>query len=636
MLLKTSLFFICIILFYVPLCFAQSKVDTLEYLAREQTGNKFFSNFNKVLNTFYLNTGFNLFGQYSGLTINLNENFRSSLFRSTTQSTRDEQYFGLTGKYKITKGFDLGLSASSIILSDNRNIQLNQATTNYLSLFSNIHFSNDISFSPFGGYTSNQQLGATDTGPLYGFEGLMTNLKFPDFTISSNFKFRNEDILPRRNLIRYFDLSLVNPFNNHVTNFITGSYSSIRKDFYFPADSITSSVFDVINNIESRTENIFYAEDRLRYNNFIKNIDLEILGGVKWRTIDRDKRYQTVEVQSGAIFNKKIEELILNFESSFIYNSSFFDGTLKINLAERDEKHITKPFNGADEIFFNDRSEIERKKNNNSVRATISFFGNFKLSRSDRIILSLYHNKLRYDTPSQNNDDDRDELLTIFRLSYLKDLSPFFQIFINSEATISHVVYLFASRSSNNNVNDVLRLSAGGYYRGVNVSSLNTFEVSANYTIFDFEDRISNLRSFSFRQFTATDSSSITLSKKMAFIITGYIKLSENADLNWGEFSERPVRFLSEIFADLKIVHKYNKLFLGAGVRYFSLNTFSYNGLTRVPDTKFSSVGPLIEILYNVYNSLYLKIDGWYEFISINDTPDRERANFTMAMNWNF
>jgi len=634
--LKTPIFFICLFLFWITLCFAQSKVDRLEYLAQELPGNKLFSNFNKVLNTYYLSTSFRLFGQYSGLTLNLNEKFSSSFFRSATQSTRDEQYFGLTGKYKITNLYDLGLSVSSNILSDNRNILLNQAATNYLSLFSNIHVSNNISFSPFGGYTTNEQLGATDKGPIYGFEGLMTNLTFPEFTVSSVFKFRNEDILPRRNLIRYFDLSLVNPFNNQVSNFIVGSYSSTRKDFYFPADSITSSAFDIINNIESRTENIFYAEDRLLYNNFIKHVDLEILGGVKWRTIDRDKRYQTVEVQSGAIFNKKIEELILTFESSFHYKSSFFDGTIKINLAERDEKHITKPFNGADEIFFNDRSEIERRKNNNSARATISFSGNFKFSRSDRIILSVYHNKLRYDTPSQNNDDDRDELLTIIRIRYLKDLSPFFQIFVNSEATISHVVYLFASRSSNNNVNDVLRLSAGGYYRGANVSSLNTFEVSANYTIFDFEDRISNLRSFSFRQFTATDSSSITLNKKLAFVITGYIKLSENADLNWGEFSERPVRFLREIFADLKFMYKYNKLVLGAGVRYFSLNTFNYDELTRVPDTKFSSIGPLIEVLYNVYSSLYLKFDGWYEFISINDTPDRERANFAMAMNWNF
>lgn len=80
----------------------------------------------------------------------------------------------------------------------------------------------------------------------------------------------------------------------------------------------------------------------------------------------------------------------------------------------------------------------------------------------------------------------------------------------------------------------------------------------------------------------------------------------------------------------------YNSAWFGIGLRYFSLNTFKYDELTRIPDTKYSSYGPLVEIIYNVYGSLKLLIDGWYEFISINNVPDRERANFVMKLNWNF
>ena len=182
----------------------------------------------------------------------------------------------------------------------------------------------------------------------------------------------------------------------------------------------------------------------------------------------------------------------------------------------------------------------------------------------------------------------------------------------------------------------MLRLAAGGHYKGANVSSLNTFEVSANYTVYDFEDLNSSLRSISFRQFIATDSSRISLSNRFAFVLTGYIKLSEQADLNWGEFAERPSRFLQEIFAVPKIMLTYNSAWFGIGLRYFSLNTFKYDELTRIPDTRYSSYGPLVEIIYNVYGALNLLIDGWYEFISINNVPDRERANFVMKLNWNF
>jgi len=548
-----------IILFWVQICISQTSIDTLKYLNQDKTRNSLYSKLNKILNTYYLNTGCNLYGEFSDILIEVNENFRSTYFQSATKSIRDEQYFNLTSKYRFSNNSNVGILVNSSILSDDRNILLNESSINYLTLFSEFNFSSNFLFSPYGGYTSNKQLGETDTGPVYGFEGLTDNLSYPGFNISTVFRFRNEDILPRRNLFRYFNLSVTNPFNPSVTNTIGGRYSSTRKDFYFPADSVTSAAFDIMNNIESRTESIFLAEDRLRYNDFFGNVDFEILGGVNWRTINRDKRYQAAERQSPAVFNTKIEELILSLESSLYYNSSFFDLTLNFNLAERDEKHLTKPFTEVDEIFYLQRSELEARKNNNSIKATIAFTGNFKLSRTDKIILSLYHNKLRYDTPSPDNDDDRDEILTILRLSYSKDLSPFFQTFINANATINPVVYLFASRSSNNNVNRVLRLSVGGYYRGANVSSLNTFEISANYTVFDFEDINSNLRSFSFRQFTATDSSRIKLSKRFALVITGYIKLSENADLNWGEFTVRPTRFINEIFADPKIILVYNK-----------------------------------------------------------------------------
>jgi hypothetical protein len=542
----------------------------------------------------------------------------------------------IKGKYMLADEFNLGVSANSTIHSDDRNTLLNKTTINYLTLFSEIQLSGNILISPFGGYSSNLQVGEDDKGPVYGLEGSVNNISSTDFNINSVFKFRNEDILPRRNLIRFLNLSVTNPFNPSFKNLISGRYSSSRKDFYFASDSITSSTFIIANNIESRTESNYSLEDRLHYNELFSNVDLEVTGNVNWRTIDREKRYKTARVQNKDIFDANIEELILSLGSSLFYRTTAFIGSISFNFAERDEKHITKNFEGIDESFFEQRSELEARKNNNSTRATIAFSGDLNISTSDKIMMSLYYNKLRYDTPSQNNDDDRDEILSIIRLRYAKNLSPYFQAFINTEATISHVVYLFASRSSNNNINRVFRLAAGGYYQGANVSSLNTFEVTANYTVYDFEDISTSLRSISFRQFTATDSTRISISNRLAIVLNGYVKLSQQADLNWGEFSERPTRFLREIYADPKLVFTYEGALLGIGFRYFSLATFNYVELIKTPETRYLSIGPLIEIMYRVYGSLYLKVDGWYEFISINDTPDKERTNLVMELNWNF
>jgi len=634
--LKIALLIFIISFISVSLSIAQSSTDSLEYLGQIQQANSLYSNFDKLLDTYFLNTGFNLTGNFSNISLRVFENFRSTLFKSTTQSIRDEQYLTITGKYQLAENYNFGISANNTTLSDDRNTLLNKTKINYLTLFSEVQLTEAILFSPFGGYTTNLQVGEDDNGPVYGFEGAANNLSFPDFTINSLFKFRNEDILPRRNLLRYFDLSVNSPFNPSVTNLLSGKFTSSRKDFYFPADSIISSTFDIVNNIESRTETNYFAEDKLRYRELFSNVDFEISGMVNWRTIDRDKRYKSADVQSSKIFDTNIEELILSLGTTLFYRTGSLNSSLSFNFGERDEKHLTKRFDEIDESFYEQRSDLESRKNNNSTRATIAFNSDYDFSRTDKLVFSMYYNKLRYDTPSEDNDDDRDEILSIARLRYSKNLSPYFQAFINTEATLSHVVYLFSGRSSNNNINRVLRLAAGGYYQGANVSSLNTFEVSANYTVYDFEDLTSSLRSISFRQFIATDSSQISLSRRFTFVITGYIKLSGQADLNWGEFAERPSRFLQEIFAVPKIMLTYNSAWFGIGLRYFSLNTFKYDELTRIPDTKYSSYGPLVEIIYNVYGSLNLLIDGWYEFISINNVPDRERANFVMKLNWNF
>ena len=207
-------------------------------------------------------------------------------------------------------------------------------------------------------------------------------------------------------------------------------------------------------------------------------------------------------------------------------------------------------------------------------------------------------------------------------------------MFISTEGTQSHLVYIFASKSANNYINRVLRLITGGNYFSQYFRSKNTFEVSANYTVYDFEDLTSNLRSISFRQFIATDSTLWQATDLFSIIIEGYIKFTDQGDLNWHEFKERPTRYLREIFTDPKLGFTFGKMFLAFGVRIFSVNTFNYEGLNRIPDTEYKSIGPLVELDIGSDN-LFLKLNSWYEFISDGNTSS-ERINAMAEMNWKF
>ncbi len=209
------------------------------------------------------------------------------------------------------------------------------------------------------------------------------------------------------------------------------------------------------------------------------------------------------------------------------------------------------------------------------------------------------------------------------------------QLIVNLEGTISHLIYIYSSQSANNNVNRVLRFSAGENYKGARFSSSNNFEVSANYTVYDFEDIASNLRSISFRQFTATDSTQYFITKNFFFIVTPYIRLTDQGELDWNNFAEKPQRYLQEVFADPRFGISVNSSFFALGFRYFSLKTFKYVESQRLLNSESLSVGPLFEMLISA-QMLYLKLNIWYEFISDYGNIGRERFNFLLSMNWKF
>jgi len=625
-----------ILIVFNSFIYPQTRADSLEYLRSFARINLFNTRFDKQLNTFYLNSQFQIYTKLDDVLIRLNENYNSTFVRSQNNNTRDEQHFNLITKYNLSNKLSLGLAGSNSVLSDNRSLAINDASVAYATLFSVYNPVDRISLAPFAGYSSNKQIGEIDRGTVYGLEGLIDDFRISDFNLNSIFRFRNEDVLPRRNLVRYHSLSVTNNFEKVVSNTLGITFFENRKDFYFIADSITSAQFNINNNIQSRTETGYQLQDRLSYDRFLEIFTLDLAGAINWRKIDRETRYRPLEVQSSSLFDTKIEELKLEFDAIVKYDSKNFDGILRANYYERDEKHAAKRFTGIDEKFFEQRSEIEEQKNNNSSRATLSLFGNLKISKSDRLTFSAFQSKLIYDTPSSLNADDRDEILTIFRLRYSKKLSAYFTGFINAEGTYGHTVYLFASRSSNNNESRIIRLKAGGDFTGSSVYSFNSFEVSANYTTYDFEDITSNFQSFSFRQFTAVDSTTIRFGDKISLINYSYIKLSEIGDFRWNDFVSRPTRFLEEIYLEPRLALSTGNSILSSGLRIFILNTYNFKKEEKVIDTEYLSIGPLVAINLYLWKNLNILLNGYYEFITATESQDREQASLIMQVNWKF
>ncbi|MEW6196504.1 MAG: hypothetical protein AB1521_15245 [Bacteroidota bacterium] len=626
------------ILYLLPfLLHAQFDKDSLTYTTKNYSNKYFGNSFDKLLNTYNFTAQLRQSISTDNLFFGINENFFSTINKTNDVNIKDEQYLKLFGEYGLSEKFKLGLLLNSNYYSDDRTLAINKVSILNTSLYTKIQPANYITITPFGGISDNNQIGEKDNGFIYGTEAAINDYDFGDFEISSLLKYQNEDISPRKNTFRYLNLDILNNIENDFRNTLSAFFTNQRKDFYFTADQSVTDEFGVSNNLQSRLETNYFIQEKFSYIPSSSSLTFNIEGRAAWRDIERNTRYISLASPASSAFDTKIKEFRLEFVSYADYKTDDLLFSFRFSFSEREEKHQPRKIDGLSNIIYNEREVIELQKNNNSKLANISLSGNYNFTKSDRLLFSFFHRKLIYDTPSELNFDDRDELLTISRLMYERIFNPYFKAFINIEGSINNTIYIFAERSANNNIKRILKLSAGGSFTTKKLITTNSGEVSANYTVFDFEQLNPTYRSYSFRQFVFRDSTTYHLTGNAKLFLTGYIKLSEQGDFKWDNFTNKPVRYLSEKYAEPKIFYRLLGLNFGIGLRYFILTTYNIKqGTEKEIFSEYRSIGPVIEVENVLSEKLQLRFYGWYEFINTENNSGREMANFNIKLLYGF
>lgn len=612
---------------------AQVLRDSSIYSVDSFSGKLLRNTVDKQLNTYIFNTKLNYNYRFSGLFIGLDENFSSTVINSTEKNIKDEQYLRFLAQYKFNNYIKTGLLFYNNSYKDSRLFSINKTNVTQASFYAGSQPWEGLEITAFGGKSSNSQIEETDEGIIYGGEIKLAPTNINEFILSSFMKYQNEDISPRKNSTRYVKFDLNNELEN-LKNQISFNYSEQRRDFYFKADSITSYEFGVNNNIQTRKESDYHILDRLTFAQLNSPLKFELTGKLSWKQVERSTRYVSIANTSSSSFDAEIQEMNLELGTNIDYTTDNLKSTLRFTYSERDENHKPREIEGLSQIIFNQREKTESLKNNFSKIAHISFSSLYKISDNDLLTFNLYHRKLQYDTPSPDNYDDRDELLSTATLTYLKRLSRIFAAFINLEGTFNKTVYIFSRRSSNNNVQRILKFGAGGIIESGKFRSVNTAEVSANYTVFDYEKLNPNYKSFSYRHLMLKDSTLTNVWKNLDFFVTSYIKFSEQGDFNWDNFSASPVRFLSEFYAEPKLIFNIEGFHLGLGLRYFILETYNYTtGLEKKLASTYKSIGPIASARYIIGSKIDFTFDGTYEFITSSNNG-RELINFNMYLNY--
>ncbi len=610
--------------------------DSSNFSRSDFNNNSLSTTFLKQLNTYTLNNYLVFSATSNNWFIGFKDNYISSINKSTYTNIKDENNLVLYSDYRVSQLFQPGILFRQLFYSDDRKTDINRTSISNLIFFSKFIPFNKIQVIPYFGFSNNNQLFESDNGEIYGIDGNINKFEFNDIELNFNGKYEVEKIDPRENSFRLANLELNNEIGEGLSNSFSAYYSQQGKDFYFEPDSLTQSFFNITNNIQNRKEVNYYIQERMSYYLPNSSINFDFGGKISWRNINKSTKYILVQNLSGNL-DTEIKDFKLELFSAFDIKLDNIFFNIKTAYSEQEEKHFAKRIDGISDFFFEERNELEKLLNNKAKQTTLSINSNYYITEKDMLSFSLFHRKLVYDTPSNNNFDDRDELLTMAKLNYVKKLTPFFDAFINLEANINKIVYIFAERSANNNIKRIFRLSAGGTYKIKKIISTNSAEVTSNYVVYDFEYLNPNYKSYSFRQFVFRDSTIFRLSNNVEFFNSGHIKLSEQGEFNWSKFSGKPLRYLVEVYAEPLFHYYWKNTRFGIGLRYFELSTYNvFNGKNKTLDVRYRSYAPLSQITTKISNKLSLDLNCRYEFIRDEKNKLTNQTYFYLDLDWKF
>jgi len=570
---------------------------------------------------------------FSGTRVSLREEYLSNiiLLEGTPGQDRrlqsNQQRLSLHVSQPVDSVIAMRARWESRQYTDNKAVGLSRASTQ--SLLGGLEYSpvQSISLTPMIGHRWDSQLGTADRGLQYLIGATTGNVDFDGYHVSGQAQFHEARLDPRTLESHFARAAVHKTFLGATRDSLEAGFLRNRREFYALADTA----------IESRGENILTFTNLLNYE-LQRNLLTTLFVNINSRMLDKDIRTLSAKTQPPSQFNTQIEEFRLDAYLQAGYQSD--DGrtatSARFYYSERSENHSAKPSEGASADALRLRNLAEQTKDNVSRRTSLSGSIELPLSQSDRISFSGVASILRYDTPSDQNVEDRDELLVALTLSTSHQMSRYFDVMFTLDGNLSHTVYLLADRSLSNNINRVIKFAPRTTYRPWDgAATMNAFEVLANYTVYDFE--VLQVRSFSYRQFGWVDSTSVQLTPRLGLDFLSYLKLYERGQLNWNAFTESVENsFIDRTFALQFRFVPYGGTLFALGIRYFDQSRYGYSRGTKELEASFRSVGPTCVILWEIGAHSTLEFRGWYEHRRQSGGAVRSLANMTMNFLLNF
>jgi len=532
----------------------------------------------------------------------------------------------------------MGVGFQNRFLTDDKNIETNKNNNNYF--FANVDFrvNNNLLINTKLGLKNVDQIGEVNNG----FSGIFTteanNFLYRDYLTNGKVILFYENLVQKQNHNYEINTNIYKRFSEQTDNTGLIRFYNQRNEVYFPATQSVRNQFNVKNNIEKRIESYFQAGD---YLNYLLNRDLIFsLGGFFVnRNITKEFKYRasSTNILLENVYDTKTIENNLEFSGTLNYSRHKFNSQMKLMFNERSENHTLINKAGLTPAQILELEKAERSKNNNSRRTSVLLDLIYLHSNANTFGVTGSTSLLRYDTDFDQNYDDRDEresvISTVHRYNNLLN----FDVQTRFDVIISKLNYIFSQKSANNYKNTIYKLTTESNFKPLRqISTKNLVQVLANYTVYDFEDIVSQVQSFSYRQLYVKDSTVYNLSNRLSVNFQGELKYYEQGQFNNENFSVNPIAFFAEQMFNPDIFYFINDFIqIGAGYKFFEQRRYQYENSEKKLVNTYNSFGPVGKInLYLNKNSI-INFTGGIDYIKY-ENPSQENSSVSLQLNVNW
>lgn len=559
-----------------------------------------------------INFNLNLYGDFNTFLgdFKVNQSYFGNSYLPTN-SINDNQKLEFNWKKELYKGIYLESVQKLDYVGNNFNTDINNNLLNFRVLPGiRYQINENKSVNINYGYDNHQQLGIISSTPALNFSSIY-NDNIDEYYLESNFEhFQTQRTLNRNYKLNDLKLNLSRIVENSNLN-INSAYNDIENDFV----RLNQDSFQIEDRNESKL-NLGLNFNYLLFENLSQDVSISYLNTSRnnsYREFDQNN------LRSGVFEIRELNGYNVYSKLNYKYSNSLLRLTF--------QNYTENLRNTAKNKFLLNNNDLESQQTNISLLdyentfSRIILNNNFILDYFNLFMTEFFYEINKYNTPSENENRDRDQIVLRLNQKYEHKFSQFFKFGLELEGRFRQLVYLKSENSINNIKERSLKFSPYYKYQNKKLEMTPEFQIFVNYRSYDYEYLFQTIRSDAQRSITLRDSINYTFNNKYRLNVSYIYRYRETGLFSWEKFSQTIFEEKNEFYSNIIFYLQKEENYYGVGLRYYNLQLISIRNLGNLGDSDFflNSISPVVDFNIKIQDRTKLIVYGWYEYQKNND-----------------